>query len=93
MTKIIQIMPPSHPLQLRFEKFATPYLVNVEFIALVDYDGQTEIEYAGIMDGHLLLFNVDGSEVAIERVSPPIMQFATNFITEKKKRAREGYGL
>jgi hypothetical protein len=87
------MMPPSFPLKLRFEKFREPFLIDVEFIALVDYDGQTEIEYAGIMDGHLLLFNVDGNEVQIERSSPSFMKFNTNFNYQKEKQARESYGL
>ena len=93
MTKIIQMMPPSFPLKLRFEKFHEPFLIDVEFIALVDYDGQTEIEYAGIMDGHLLLFNVDGNEVQIERHSPPFMTFSLNNSQQKKNLAWESYGV
>jgi hypothetical protein len=93
MTKIIQMMPTSYPLKLRFEKFHEPFLIDVEFICLVDYDGVTEMEYAGILDGHMILFNVDGQEVQIERSSPSFMKFNTNFNYQKEKQARESYGL
>jgi hypothetical protein len=97
VTKIVQMMPPSNPMNIRFDKFqvdSMPLLVPVEFIAIVDYDGQTEIEYAGILDGQMLLFNVDGNEILLERWSPPIMQFQTIWNREeKKKKAKDGYGL
>ena len=94
-TKIVQIMTPSTPLQIRFDKLVvegkSPLIISVEFIALVDYDGQTELEYAAILDGQMLLFNVDGHEVAIQRYEP--IMFQTSWKAPKDKYAKESYGL
>ena len=94
-TRIVQIFAPSNPLQIRFDKLqvdgSRPFIIPVEFIALVDYDGETELEYAAILDGQMLLFNVDGHEVAIQRYEP--IMFQTSWKAPKDKYAKEAYGL
>lgn len=67
---IVQMMAPTHPLEIRFESFhadGRALTVDVEFLALVDYDGEREIEYGAFVDGKLYLFNVDGAEITIRR--------------------------
>jgi hypothetical protein len=90
--KIKQMIVPAYPLEIRFEKFAVPMVLDVEYIALVEYDGECEIEYGAIIDGHMMNFNVDGSEVAIQRKS-----YSSSFhefnMKHNKKRAEEGYRL
>ena len=68
--KINQLMKPYQPLEIHFEKFhdnGSPLIVEVEFIAVVDYDGEHEIEYGAIVDGRMMLFNVDGVEITVRR--------------------------
>lgn len=93
--KIVQMMTPTNPLQLKFEKCLVdgirPLIVNVEFLAIVDYDGETLVEYAGILDGQMLLFRVDGQEVSVQKYEP--IMFQTVWKAPKEKMAKESYGL
>lgn len=88
---ITQMMPPTNPLEIHFEYLGKPLVLDVELIALVDYDGDIEIEYGAIIDGQMVLFNVDGTDVSLHKKMIPILQFQT--VMDKKKQAREGYGL
>ena len=93
-TKMMQMMNPANPLQLRFEKYfvesGRPLIVPVEFIVLVDYDGETRTEYAAILDGQMLLFNADGHEITIQKYQPI---WANNVLKnlDMRKKVEEAY--
>ena len=88
---ITQMMTPTNPLEIHFEYLGKQLVLDVELIALVDYDGDIEIEYGAIIDGQMMLFHVDGTDVTLHKKMIPILQFQT--VMDKKKQAREGYGL
>lgn len=71
MSKIIQLMPTANRMMIEFprvsEDASRAFSVQVEFIALVDYDGEREIEYGAVLDGRMMLFNVDGEHVVLRK--------------------------
>jgi hypothetical protein len=71
MSKIIQLLPTTSKLMIEFPKVSedafNAFSVQVEFMALVDYDGLREIEYGALMDGQMMLFNVDGCQVVLRK--------------------------
>lgn len=71
VSKIIQLLPVTSKLVVEFPRVSEDaykaFSAPVEFIALVDYDGEREVEYGAILDGKMMLFNVDGNQVALRK--------------------------
>lgn len=69
--KIIQLLPVTSSIYVSFPKVSESWekrlVLPVEMMVLVDYDGEREIEYGAVLDGKMMLFNVDGEHVVLEK--------------------------